>query len=174
MDFRTEQGGLGMGKRVAECGVLVALALIFSYVEVLIPIPFPVPGMKLGLANLIVVCGLYFMKWQDVLTVSVLRIVLSGFLFGNMMSILYSLAGGIASFLVMVLLKRGKGFSTAGVSALGGVGHNIGQLVAAMCFVKQLQVLVWLPALVVSGILTGALIGMIAQRLFPALAKIQK
>ena len=90
--------------------MLVALAMIFSYVESLIPINFGVPGMKLGVANLVTVTGLYFLEIPEVLAVSVLRVLLTGFLFGNGMSIIYSLAGGILSVLVMELLKKTKDF----------------------------------------------------------------
>ena len=100
-----------MSKRVAKCGLLIALAMVFSYVEVLIPFNFGIPGIKLGLANLIVVVGFYSMKTTDVIAVSLVRIFLSGLLFGNLMSILYSLSGGILSIIVMLLLKRLHRFS---------------------------------------------------------------
>ena len=95
--------------------MLMALAMIFSYVEVLIPINLGVPGIKLGIANLVVVIGLFFLPAGEVLMISVARILLMGYLFGNGMSILYSLAGGLLSFLVMLLLKHIKGFSITGV-----------------------------------------------------------
>ena len=112
-----------MSKRVAKCGLLIALAMVFSYVEVLIPFNFGIPGIKLGLANLIVVVGFYSMKTTDVIAVSLVRIFLSGLLFGNLMSILYSLSGGILSIIVMLLLKRLHRFSIVGVSIAGGVFH---------------------------------------------------
>lgn len=155
-----------MGKRIAICGMLTALAMIFSYVEALIPLPVPIPGVRLGLANMVVVTGLYHMKWKDVLTISVLRIVLTGFMFGNMISVLYSLAGGITSFIVMLLLKRIKGLSVTGVSAAGGAAHNAGQIMAAVCIVKQPYVLTWLPVLLVSGVLTGSLVGILSKRFY--------
>lgn len=120
-----------MSKRVAKCGLLIALAMVFSYVEVLIPFNFGIPGIKLGLANLIVVVGFYSMKTTDVIAVSLVRIFLSGLLFGNLMSILYSLSGGILSIIVMLLLKRLHRFSIVGVSIAGGVFHNIGQIIVA-------------------------------------------
>lgn len=88
--------------------MLMALAMIFSYVEALIPINFGVPGIKLGIANLIVVIGLFFLPPAEVLMISIARILLMGYLFGNGMSILYSLAGGLLSFFVMLLLKKSK------------------------------------------------------------------
>lgn len=101
---------MNKNKKLANMAMLVALAMIFSYVESLIPINFGIPGMKLGVANLVTVTGMYFLEFPEVFLVVVMRILLTGFLFGNGMSIVYSLAGGILSFLVMALMKRLKGF----------------------------------------------------------------
>ena len=122
---------MNKNKKLANMAMLVALAMIFSYVESLMPINFGIPGMKLGVANLVTVTGMYFLEFPEVFLVVVMRILLIGFLFGNGMSIVYSLAGGILSFLVMALMKRLKGFSVAGVSIAGGVSHNIGQIIVA-------------------------------------------
>ena len=143
-------------------GVFTALALIFSYVEAMIPINFGIPGVKLGLANLIVVIVLYKGDWKDALFIAAARIVLSGFIFGNLFSILYSLAGGLLSLLVMILLKRTNAFSIAGVSIGGGAAHNVGQLLVAMFVVQTYQVGYYLPVLLIAGVLTGAMIGIVA------------
>ncbi len=148
-----------MKNRAAYFGVLTALALIFSYIETLIPIQFGVPGIKLGLANLIIVIVLYKTDWREALLLSVVRIILAGFIFGNLFSIVYSLAGGFLSLTVMVLLKRTDRFSVAGISMAGGVCHNIGQLVVAMIAVETYQVGYYLPVLLVAGLITGAVIG---------------
>lgn len=148
-----------MKNRAAYFGVLTALALIFSYIETLIPIQFGVPGIKLGLANLIIVIVLYKTDWREALLLSVVRIILAGFIFGNLFSIVYSLAGGFLSLTVMVLLKRTDRFSVAGISMAGGVCHNIGQLVVAMIVVETYQVGYYLPVLLVAGLITGAVIG---------------
>ena len=148
-----------MKNRAAYFGVLTALALIFSYIETLIPIQFGVPGIKLGLANLIIVIVLYKTDWREALLLSVVRIILAGFIFGNLFSIVYSLAGGVLSLTVMVLLKRTDRFSVAGISMAGGVCHNIGQLVVAMIAVETYQVGYYLPVLLVAGLTTGAVIG---------------
>ena len=116
--------------RIAWFGVFTALALIFSYVETLIPFQIGIPGVKLGLANLIVVVALYKMGGKDAMLLSVTRIVLSGFIFASLFSILYSLAGGLLSLAVMVILKKRGSFSVFGVSMAGGVFHNVGQLKA--------------------------------------------
>ena len=147
VDIVFKIGEKKMSKRVAKCGLLIALAMVFSYVEVLIPFNFGIPGIKLGLANLIVVVGFYSMKTTDVIAVSLVRIFLSGLLFGNLMSILYSLSGGILSIIVMLLLKRLHKFSIVGVSIAGGVFHNIGQIIVAMLILENFAVAVYLPPL---------------------------
>ena len=151
-----------MKSKAAYFGVFTALALIFSYVETLIPIQFGVPGIKLGLANLIIVIVLYKTDWREALLLSVVRIILAGFIFGNLFSIVYSLAGGFLSLTVMVLLKRTDRFSVAGISMAGGVCHNIGQLVVAMIVVETYQVGYYLPVLLIAGLITGAVIGAVA------------
>lgn len=153
-----------MGKKVAVCGVLVALAMIFSYIEVLIPFNFGVPGMKLGLANLVIVIGFYFLKPKEVLLISLVRIFLMGYMFGNGMSIIYSLAGGMLSFLVMLLLKKFVNLSIIGISIAGGVFHNVGQLAAAVAVLHNTAVFYYFPALLVSGVVTGFLIGILSKR----------
>lgn len=154
-----------MSRKVASCGILVALAMIFSYVEVLIPISFGVPGMKLGVANLVVVAGLYFLKPREVLVISVIRILLMSWMFGNGMSFIYSLAGGLLSFMVMVLIKEKFGFGIIGVSIAGGVSHNVGQLLAAACVVQNTKILYYFPVLLIAGVITGALIGTLAGKI---------
>lgn len=151
------------GRKVAIFGVFTALALIFSYVELLIPINFGIPGAKLGLANLMTVLVLYKMGIKEALALSVTRIILSGFMFGNLFGILYSLSGGLLSFLVMVLLKKSDRFSVAGVSIGGGTAHNIGQLLVATVVVQTYQVGYYLPVLLVAGEVTGLLIGLVAK-----------
>ena len=151
------------GRKVAIFGVFTALALIFSYVELLIPINFGIPGAKLGLANLMTVLVLYKMGIKEALALSVTRIILSGFMFGNLFGILYSLSGGLLSFLVMVLLKKSDRFSVAGVSIGGGTAHNIGQLLVAMADEQTYQVGYYLPVLLVAGEVTGLLIGLVAK-----------
>ena len=139
--------------------MLVALAMIFSYVESLIPINFGIPGMKLGVANLVTVTGMYFLEFPEVFLVVVMRILLTGFLFGNGMSIVYSL--------VMALMKRLKGFSVAGVSIAGGVSHNIGQIIVASVVIENLKLIYYLPALLIAGTVTGFVMGMISKKLLP-------
>lgn len=152
-----------MKTKVAYGGVLTALALIFSYVESLIPITIGIPGVKLGLANLLIVFALYKLDTKMALTISVIRILLSGFMFGNAFSIVYSLAGGLVSFLAMICFKRTKAFSAVGVSISGGVFHNIGQMIVAIMVVESYYVGYYLPVLIIAGAITGLLIGIVTE-----------
>ena len=151
-----------MKNKVAVFGVFTSLALILSYVERLIPINFGIPGMKLGLANLLVVILLYKGCPRDALLLSVIRILLSGLIFGNMFSIFYSLGGGLLSLAVMVFLKKTGQFTVAGISIGGGASHNVGQLLVAMFVVQTYQVGYYLPVLLIAGVITGAVIGILS------------
>ncbi len=151
-----------MKNRVAYFGVFTALALIFSYIEGLIPFDFGIPGVKLGLANLIIVFALYKLNLRDVYLLSLVRVLLSGALFGNYFSIVYSLAGGLLSLSVMVFLKHREGYSILGISMAGGVFHNVGQVLVAMILVETFSVIYYLPVLLLAGLVTGALIGVVA------------
>ena len=146
-------------------GVFLALALICSYVESLIPISFGIPGVKLGLTNIVVVLMLYCIGAKEALAVSVCRIVLAGFLFGNLFSILYSLAGGLLSFLIMWAVKRMGKLGILPVSVCGGIFHNIGQLAVAALVVENYNVFYYLPVLLLAGAATGLAIGVVAQEL---------
>lgn len=146
-------------KQIALFGMLVALAFIFSYIEHLIPLPLPT-GVKLGAANIVILCALYFLGWKEALAVSFVRIVLSGFAFG-ISTVPYSLAGGILSLVVMILLKKGNRFGMAGVSVAGSVCHNIGQTLVAMLLLGN-KTVYYFPLLLFSGIIAGVLIGLIS------------
>ena len=162
-----------MKSRVAYFGVFTALALIFSYVETLIPVNLGIPGVKLGLANLIIVVALYKMRLSEAYLLSVVRVLLAGFIFGNYFSIIYSLAGGLLSLTVMALLKKWGGFSLQGISIAGGVFHNIGQLIVAAVVVETFSVTYYFPVLLVAGLLTGLVIGIVAEMMLKRLVNIQ-
>ena len=151
-----------MKNKVAVFGVFTSLALILSYVELLIPINFGIPGMKLGLANLLVVILLYKGCPRDALLLSVIRILLSGLIFGNMFSIFYSLGGGLLSLAVMVFLKKTGQYTVAGIRCGAGGSHNVGQLLVAMFVVQTYQVGYYLPVLLIAGVITGAVIGILS------------
>ncbi len=161
-----------MKNRVAYFGVFTALALMFSYIETMIPIQFGVPGIKLGFANIMIVIMLYKSSAKEALLLSIVRIMLSGFLFGNLSSILYSIAGGVLSLGIMTLLKKQGGFSVIGVSVAGGVSHNIGQLIVAMLVVETYQVGYYFPVLLVAGVLTGLGIGVVSQEVLKRIRNI--
>ncbi len=162
-----------MKSRVAYFGVFTALALIFSYVETLIPINFGIPGVKLGLANLITLIALYKISVKDAYLISVVRVVLSGFIFGNLFAILYSLAGGLLSLTIMTWFKKTDKFSVYGVSMAGGVFHNVGQLIMAMLVVESVTITGYLPVLLVSGLLTGLIIGVVSGETLKRIEKIK-
>ena len=162
-----------MKSKVAYFGVFTALALIFSYVETLIPIQFGIPGVKLGLANLIIVIALYRMKLSEAYLLSIVRVLLAGFIFGNYFSIIYSLAGGILSLTVMALLRKKGGFSVIGVSIAGGVFHNIGQLIVASVIVETFSVMYYVPVLLIAGLVTGLLIGIASDGMLKRLANLK-
>ena len=145
--------------------MFLALSLIFSYVETLIPISFGIPGIKLGLANIVTVTALYYAGTKEAFVLAILRNILTGFLFGNLFAIFYSIAGSCFSILIMHLLKKRGSFSVIGVSIAGGVFHNIGQLLVAMLVVESLSISYYMPVLLTAGILTGAVIGLLVQRL---------
>lgn len=154
-----------MGKKVARVGVFVALAMIFSYIEVLIPFNFGIPGVKLGVANIVTVTSLYMFSTGEAFGISMIRILLMGLLFGNGLSLVYSLAGGLLSFVVMWIGKKTKWFSIMGVSIAGGVSHNVGQIAAAMLVLQNAAIVSYLPVLLVAGVITGYLIGVLADRI---------
>jgi len=160
-------------KVVAEYGMLIALACVLGYIEALIPLPLPV-GVKLGLANLMTLVALYTVGGRGAAMVSLVRIILVGFTFGNMGSMLYSLAGGLFSLLIMILAKKSGWFSQIGVSVLGGVFHNIGQLTVAALVTETGGVFVYLPFLLVGGVVAGVLIGILGGIMVERVAKIIK
>lgn len=156
-----------MSKKVAMTGMFVALAMIFSYVEVLIPINLGVPGMKLGLANLVVVVTLYVLGTKTAFLVSMIRIMMVAMTFGSLSAMLYSMAGGILSFAGMLIFKKIPCFSVIGVSVIGGVLHNAGQLLVAMAVVENIHLISYFPPLQVAGTITGALIGFASLQVIP-------
>ena len=153
-------------RKTAFMGLLLSFALILSYVESLIPFAFGIPGMKLGLPNLAVVMALYLFSPIAALLLNCLRIMLAGFLFGNLFSILYALAGGLVSFFAMCCVKALKARPLI-TSIVGGICHNLGQILAAIFIVKTIQIAWYFPPLAISGAVTGALIGILTERVMP-------
>lgn len=150
-------------KKIAQLGLMTTLALIASYIEFLIPIPIGIPGVKLGLANLMIVWALYSFRPVEALFINIMRIFLAGFLFGNLSMILYSLAGALLSFGCMYLAKRSNAFGIVGVSIIGGVTHNAGQLLVAMIVLETKSLIYYGPVLLAAGVITGLIIGIITM-----------
>ena len=149
-----------MSKKVAVTALFTAFAIVLSYIETFIPI-VGIPGVKLGLANFAIVLALYMLGAREALIINIIRILLVGFMFGNMFSIVYSLVGAGFSYLIMVLAKKIK-LSIITVAVLGGVFHNLGQIIVAGLVVETYSVVAYVPVLIISGIITGMLIGILA------------
>ena len=158
-------------KKLTIAALLAALALIFSYIEVLIPFNPGIPGIKLGIANLVVIIALYYLGIRYALLINIIRILISGLLFSGVFGALYSLAGALLSLLVMVLLKKTGLFSVTGISMAGGVTHNLGQLLVASFLVSNIKVFVYFPVLIISGVISGTVIGILAYLILRKLPK---
>ena len=158
---RTADRGLKT-RRLALSAMLAALALIFSYVEAMIPIPVPVPGIKLGIANLVIVMAIYKLGFRYAFTINCVRIFIAGLLFSGVFGMFYSFAGGILSIAVMYLLYRTGWFSMIGVSMAGGVAHNLGQLITACLIVSNVRLMSYFSILLFSGLFSGIAVGFLA------------
>lgn len=145
--------------RMARCALLVALAMVLSWLESLVPVSAAVPGVKLGLANLVVIFSLYRMGFREAAAISLVRVILVSATFGNAYSFAYSLAGAALSLGVMALLKRTGKFSILGVSIAGGVCHNLGQILVAMAVLGRGEIIWYLPALLAAGTAAGVAVG---------------
>ena len=150
-------------QRTTRIALLTALSLILFILEGFLPLPLPVPGAKLGLAAIVTLIALYTMSTRDAALMLTLRIVLASAFGGGLAPMLYSLAGGAASFAAMALLKRCTQFSIVGISAAGGFLHNMAQLLVAAAVLETTALFVYAPVLGIVGILTGILIGIAAQ-----------
>ena len=142
-------------QKLALCGVLTALALIFGYIESVISVPLPVPGIKLGLPNIAIITILYVVGIKEAVAVNLIRITLTAVLFGNLNSFLFSM-------IIMIILKKIQFFSSVGVSVAGGVLHNIGQIIAAVFIMGSGAIVYYLPVLMITGTVTGAVIGIVS------------
>lgn len=150
---------------------MAALALIFSYIEALIPFQFGIPGIKLGIANLVIIIALYNLGAKYAFIVNLVRILIAGLLFNGLFGAAYSLAGALVSFAVMILLKRTDVFSVTGVSMAGGVAHNLGQILVAAFLISNIKIFVYFPVLILSGVVSGAVIGIVAHLMLKKLPK---
>ncbi|MDD6640689.1 MAG: Gx transporter family protein [Erysipelotrichaceae bacterium] len=152
-------------KKIATSALMIALAMILSFVESQIPSFFPIPGIKLGLANIAVIFALYRLSIKDAIVVSLIRVVVVSTLFGTSLTLAYSLSGAVLSLLIMVLLKKSDRFSIVGVSVAGGISHNIGQIIMAIILMHNSVISYYLPFLIISGIVTGVVIGLVSAKI---------
>lgn len=167
-----KKSSMKKSSEIAALGVFLALAMILSYVETLIPINFGVPGMKLGLANMVTVILMYIFSPAQAFLISMLRILLSGLLFGNAMSLIYSYAGGVLSFVIMYLCFRTKKVKMIPLSVFGAVSHNAGQLIAAAILVTNYNIVFYLPVLIIAGIITGLITGSVSAAVHSRLIRL--
>ena len=158
-------------KQLVTLSALIAVAMILSYIESLIPAFVAVPGVKMGLSNIATVFALYALGWPFAICVSVVRVVLSALLFGNVVSLIYSISGAALALLSMILMKRFDRFSSIGVSVVGGLCHNVGQIVAACFVMKTAAIAYYLIPLTISGTISGVVIGLIAGNLVERVKK---
>ena len=152
-------------RRIALIGLLIALALVLSYLESLVPLSFAIPGIKLGLPNLVIVFALYRLRWPTAAAISLLRVLLVALLFGSALSLAYSAAGAAFSLFVMCMLKRSGRFGCTGVSVAGAVAHNLAQIAAAALLLETSSLAWYFPVLCLSGTLAGICIGLLSALL---------
>lgn len=158
-------------KQLVTLSALIAVAMILSYIESLIPAFVAVPGVKMGLSNIATVFALYALGWQYAICVSVVRVFLSALLFGNFVSLIYSLSGAALALALMILLKKLDSFSSVGVSVAGGVGHNAGQIIAACIVMENAAISLYIIPLIISGTISGIVIGLVAGNLVERVKK---
>lgn len=166
---------LNKTSKMVYMSLLISMALILSLIERMIPVPFIVPGAKLGLANLVIIISVYTLdSYKESFTVLLLRLFLSAMFGGNVSTLLYSATGGILSFIVTIIVKElgGKNVSIIGVSASAAVFHNIGQLLAASLIFNNFSMFLYLPLLSIVGIVTGIFVGLSANYLLSHLLKL--
>lgn len=158
-------------KKMVTLSSLIAVAMILSYIESLVPAFVAVPGVKMGLSNIATVFALYALGWPYAICVSVVRVFLSALLFGNFVSLIYSISGAALALLVMILLKKVNLFSSVGISVAGGVCHNAGQIIAACIVMENAAISLYIIPLVISGTLAGVLIGIVSGMLVERIKK---
>ena len=162
-------------KRVAQFGLLTAMALILSYVDHLVPpLLSGAPGVKLGLGNTVLLYAVYIMEGRSAWLLMVLKVGLTTILFGNPAAAIYSFAGGILSLIAMQLMHRVKGMSIVGVSVCGAVFHNVGQMIAASLSTSTRALMGYLPVLLIAAVITGVLTGLVAKYVLIALSHTDK
>lgn len=153
-------------------GLILSFALILSYIETLIPFSFGIPGIKLGLANVAVLMCICLLGYKEALGLALLKVLLTGLLFGNFSMMLYSLSGALCSYVVMALMIWSGKFHTPVISGVGGVFHNLGQLLVAYFVIETYGIWYYMPVLILAGLLTGVLTGCVASLVMPYASRI--
>ncbi len=159
-------------KRIAFLGLFVALAFVLSYIEYMLPLNIGIPGAKIGIANLAVMVTLYTVGEKNAIALSIIRVVLVGLTFGNISMMMYSLAGAALSLFAMLIAKRIGKLSMTGVSVLGGVFHNVGQIIVAMLVLETKSLFYYLPFLIIVGTITGVVIGIVSSLITARVKKV--
>ena len=159
---KREKTTISSSRMTAICGVFIALAMVLSYLESLVPISFAIPGIKLGFANIVTIIALVKLGLKPALIISVGRVLLSGLLFGNQATIMYSMVGALFSIAVMFIVRKLKLLAITGTSVCGAVAHNLGQLIVAAIVIENTKIFYYMAVLSVSGIIAGVLIGLLA------------
>ena len=160
-------------KKIAFPGIFISFAMILSYLESLLPPLTAIPGVKIGLANIAVIIVLFRMGLSYAFAVSLIRILLISVLFTNPVSVIYSVTGAVLSLCGMALFKKTKTFSTVGISVVGGILHNFGQICAAILLVETAELLYYLPVLLISGTLAGIFVGVVSAFMIKRIEKIK-
>lgn len=160
-------------RRIALCGLLIAMMLVLGFVESRIPINAGIPGIKLGLSNGVLIFAVYMLDIPTAWLLMVLKVMLSGLLFGGFNTIMYALAGGVLSMLAMTLLSKVRGMHPITVSMVGGVMHNVGQVTLAMILLHTQQLLYYMAVLIIVGLICGALTGIVASSVMKHLKAIR-
>ena len=159
-------------KRIAFLGLFVALAFVLSYIEFMLPLSIGIPGAKIGIANLAVMVTLYTVGEKNAIALSIIRVILVGLTFGNISMMMYSLAGAALSLFAMLLARRIGKLSMTGVSVLGGVFHNVGQIIVAMLVLETKSLFYYLPFLIIVGTITGVVIGIVSSLITARVKKV--
>ena len=161
-------------KKMTFLALFTALAMVLSFVETFFtPMIQGIPGIKMGLPNIAIMFILYRVGWKEASIVSIVRVVLVSMIFGNVETMLYSLAGAILSLVVMILMKTFTKFSHPSISVVGGIFHNLGQILMACLITKTPQIFTYLPVLIISGTAAGVLVGLVAGMLEQRVPKIK-
>ncbi len=159
--------------KIAQCGLLTALMLVLGFIESLIPVAAGVPGIKLGLSNGVLLFALYMMDAPTAFVLMLLKVLLSGLLFGGVSAMMYALAGGVLSMICMILLKKLK-FGLIAVSMTGAVMHNLGQVLLAMIILETDRLVYYMAVLLFAGLLFGAATGAAAHATISHIRKLKQ